>query len=64
MSQGTRRKFSAEDKAAILRQHLVDKPSVPVSDVCDEYEIQPSASPVKPRNRSPVLGCRCNFRRR
>lgn len=40
MSQRTRRKFSAEDKAAILRQHLVDKK--PVSDVCDEYGIQPS----------------------
>lgn len=40
MSQQTRRKFSAEDKAAILRKHLVDKS--PVSDVCDEYGIQPS----------------------
>lgn len=40
MSQGSRRKFSAEDKAAILRKHLVDKK--PVSDVCDEYSIQPS----------------------
>lgn len=40
MSQRTRRKFSAEDKAAILRKHLVDKK--PVSDVCDEYGIQPS----------------------
>jgi transposase len=40
MSQQTRRKFSAEDKAAILRKHLVDKK--PVSDVCDEYGIQPS----------------------
>ena len=40
MSQGTRRKFSAEEKAAILRKHLVEKK--PVSDVCDEYGIQPS----------------------
>ena len=40
ISQGTRRKFSAEDKAAILRHHLVDKKLV--SDVCEEYEIQPS----------------------
>ena len=39
MSQ-SRRKFSAEDKAAILRHHLGDKK--PVSDVCDEYGIQPS----------------------
>lgn len=35
-----RRKFSPEDKAAILRRHLADK--VPVSDLCDEYKIQPS----------------------
>ncbi len=40
MSHQTRRKFSAEEKAALLRQHLVDKK--PVSDVCDEYGIQPS----------------------
>ena len=40
MSQRTRRKFSAEDKATILRHHLVDKK--PVSDVCEEYGIQPS----------------------
>ena len=35
-----RRKFSPEDKATILRRHLADK--VPVSDLCDEYKIQPS----------------------
>ena len=35
-----RRKFTPEDKAAILRRHLADK--VPVSDLCDEYRIQPS----------------------
>ncbi len=35
-----RRQFSPEQKAAILRRHLVDK--VPVSDLCDEYRIQPS----------------------
>ena len=35
-----RRYFSAAQKAAILRRHLVDK--VPVSDLCDEYKIQPS----------------------
>ena len=29
-----RRKFTAEEKAAMLRRHLVDK--VPVSDLCDE----------------------------
>jgi transposase-like protein len=36
----TRRSYTPEQKAAILRRHLVDK--VPVSDLCDEYEIQPS----------------------
>jgi transposase len=35
-----RRQFTADDKAAILRRHLADK--VPVSDLCDEYRIQPS----------------------
>lgn len=35
-----RRHFSPEDKAAILRRHLVDR--VPVSDLCDEYHIQPT----------------------
>ncbi len=35
-----RRKFTTEQKAAILRRHLQDK--VPVSDLCDENKIQPS----------------------
>jgi transposase-like protein len=35
-----RRSFSAEQKAAIIRRHLVD--GVPVSDLCDEYKLQPS----------------------
>jgi transposase len=35
-----RRRFSPEDKATILRRHLVDR--VPVSDLCDEYKIQPT----------------------
>jgi len=40
MSKQKRRRFSAEQKAAILRRHLKDK--VPISDLCDEYKIQPS----------------------
>jgi transposase len=36
----TRRQFTPEEKATILRRHLVDK--VPVSDLCDEYAIQPT----------------------
>ena len=39
-SSKPRRSFTADQKAAILRRHLVDK--VPVSDLCDEYKIQPS----------------------
>jgi transposase-like protein len=35
-----RRKFTNEEKAAILRRHLVDK--IPVSDLCEEHHIQPS----------------------
>lgn len=38
--QRTRRHFTAEQKVAILKRHLVDK--VSVSDVCDEYQLQPS----------------------
>lgn len=36
----TRRQFTAEEKATILRRHLSDK--VAVSDLCEEYRIQPS----------------------
>jgi transposase-like protein len=39
-TQKARRQFTAEEKATILRRHLVDK--VPVSDLCDEYAIQPT----------------------
>ncbi len=35
-----RRHFTPEEKATILRRHLVDK--VAVSDLCDEYHIQPT----------------------
>ena len=35
-----RRKFSGEEKMAILRRHLVEKR--PVSDVCDEAGIKPT----------------------
>jgi len=40
MSKKTRRHFTSEQKATILRRHLADK--VPVSDLCDEYKVQPS----------------------
>ena len=35
-----RRKYTVDQKVAILRRHLVDK--VPVSQLCEEYKIQPS----------------------
>ena len=35
-----RRHFTAEEKIAILRRHLIDK--VPVSDLCDEHGLQPT----------------------
>ena len=40
MAKRKRRIHSADQKAEVLRRHLVDK--MPVSDVCDEYSIQPS----------------------
>ena len=40
MSKRKRRHFRPEQKAAIIRRHLIDK--VPVSDLCDEYSLQPS----------------------
>jgi transposase-like protein len=36
----TRRHFTPQEKVAILRRHLVD--DVPVSDLCDEYRLQPA----------------------
>ena len=35
-----RRKFTPDQKVAILKEHLVDK--VPVSEVCDKHDIGPS----------------------
>jgi transposase-like protein len=40
MSKRTRRQYTIEQKVAILRRHLVDK--VPVTDLCNEYKLQPS----------------------
>jgi len=37
---GERRTFSASEKVAILRRHLLDK--VPVSDLCDENGLNPT----------------------
>ena len=35
-----RKQYTAEEKVAILRRHLVDK--VRVSDLCEEYRLQPT----------------------
>ena len=35
-----RKKYTAEAKVTILKRHLVDK--IPISDICDEYDLQPS----------------------
>ena len=40
MSKPKRRRYTPEQKAAVLRRHLADK--IPVSDLCDEVGIQPS----------------------
>jgi transposase-like protein len=39
-SKRSRRQFTTEQKAAILRRHMVDK--VSVSDLCNELGLQPS----------------------
>jgi transposase len=39
-SKRSRRHFTTEQKVALLKRHLVDK--VPVSDLCDKEELQPS----------------------
>jgi len=36
----SRRHFSSPEKATVIRRHLIDK--VPVSDLCDEYGLQPT----------------------
>lgn len=40
MPRKARRQFTTDQKVAILRRHLVDK--VAISDLCAEYELQPS----------------------
>lgn len=35
-----RRNYTAQEKVAILKRHLMDQ--VPVSDLCDEYHLQPT----------------------
>lgn len=37
---GQRRRFSAQEKVAVLREHFIEK--VPVSQVCDKHGLQPT----------------------
>lgn len=37
-----RKKYSGEEKVRILRRHLIDH--VAVSDLCDEYELNPNVT--------------------
>ena len=36
----TRKNYTAQEKVAILKRHLLEQ--VPVSDLCDEHNLQPS----------------------
>jgi transposase-like protein len=38
---GVRRRFTAQQKVAVLKEHLVEK--VPVSEVCDKHGLNPTA---------------------
>jgi transposase-like protein len=38
---GVRRRFTAQEKVAILREHFLDK--LPVSQVCDKHGLNPTA---------------------
>ena len=40
MSRQPRRHFTPQEKLAVLRRHLLEH--VPVSDLCDQYGIQPT----------------------
>lgn len=56
-----RRQFTAEEKAIILRRHLSEK--VAVSDLCEEYKIQPSLFYVWQRQAFENLGVALEDRR-
>src|SRR5579884_2413626 len=40
MENHDKRQYTAEEKVAILRRHLIEKVTVP--DLCDEYHLHPS----------------------
>ena len=61
MTHEKRRQFTADEKATILRRHWADK--VPVSDLCDEYRLQPSLFYVWQRQAFENLGTALEDRR-
>ena len=40
MLRKNRKHYTAQEKVAILRRHLLDH--VPISDLCDQYKLQPT----------------------
>jgi transposase-like protein len=40
MSEKTRKPYSATEKVAILRRHLLEH--IPVSELCEQYQLQPT----------------------
>src|SRR5271166_1240898 len=65
MAKKTRKRFTAQEKVAILRLHLLEH--VAISDLCDQYGIHPTmfyrwqkeffengASALEPRSRRPA----------
>lgn len=61
MTREKRRQFTSDEKATILRRHLLDR--IPVSDLCDEYKIQPSLFYVWQRQAFENLGMALEDRR-
>jgi len=47
MSKRTRRRYTPEQKAALVRQHVVDKK--PVSEICSTAQLQPRSQLHKRR---------------
>lgn len=61
MTREKRRRFTADEKATILRRHFADR--IPVSDLCDEYKIQPSLFYVWQRQLMENMGAALEDRR-
>jgi len=51
-----RHNYTPEEKVAILKRHLVEQ--VPISDLCDKYQLQPTVFELPPCGWTLGLGCR------